>query len=717
MSSRCGRQPLAEALTRRKEWVTPSPTRAPPQSTYSIIDTLSGLDGKIHQATRRTEERSPPHLPLPPPLPYAPTSTPFLRHVQILEESLLSACPRASWNIFKALHEDLRKTHLPPDTLRALLSKQIGRIDDSNGGAYVRWNNVVQVLEILGRMGVRGNREDLETTILKAIGVRGIRISKILNHDTLLSIWNALSEAHNGRLQNISAQARERWLLYRFMKVCRHTRQKQSESHALEVLREEWRQLASQGFFQHITLPVYVITVLHDECYRHLRDIMETMRVIHESGGIIPLGALRSIWRNHLELRLVDFDTPDIQTYQYMNQLVETNSTVYMDSFDTLVRDALRDTIIDHTGGVKATSLLLYLPFENSSNTPHLRGDSQPSYEKALNTARRRIKYIPTYPTEDQAPHIVTALGFGAVVVKDAINQGEIISDYVVVTVFRGFKYLPEWLRTDERYARRIESALLLLVRSLRSQDKTMKQWQSTWPTILETLGSYSSTKEIMSQSMLLYRQMRTAKSTDYTDILSAFRRDQFRTSPWRDEPRRKTLDRPWLTMELYVDAVRAGERELDGIRNAIVHRLSDMQNPVYLRHLRIAATRYRNSDEVRYIVLDSLHDAIDLCQSSELVMGLYEIASGISLPKDSASVKILHLLVRKMKELGDEVHRQFAISRVEAEWERGVKLSRSGMETLVLLVDGVHQGKSMEARVEALEDALATKQRLGNTV
>ncbi|KAJ9096342.1 hypothetical protein QFC21_005162 [Naganishia friedmannii] len=699
MSARCGRRPLAEVLTRRREWIT------------TVIDTLSGLDGKINQATRRTEERSPPHLPLPPPLPYAPTSTPFLRHVQILEESLLSPCPEASWNIFIALHEDLRKTHLPPDTLRALLSKQVGRVGHAVGEINIRWHNVVHILDIMQSMGVRGNREDLETIISKAIDVGGTRKTKKLKYDILLSIWNALSEAHTGRLQSITPRARERWLMYRLRKCRPQAKQKPSESHVLGALRAEWRQLAVQGFFQRITLPFHVATILFEDYRLHIKEIMETLRLVHDNGGIITLEA-RSVWREHLESRLADFDTPDIQTYEYMTQVMGTDSMARMDPFDALVRDALHEAIADITGGVNAIALLLYLPSESTGSTRQLEGSSQASYEKALHFARRRIKRIPTQPTEEQAPHVVTTLAFGAVIIKDAINQGEPISDHLVVTVFRGFKYLPGWLRTDDRYARRLQFALVLLMRSLRRRNRTLKQWQSSWPTMLEALGGYASTKEILSQSIWLYRQMQTAKSTDYAGVLAAFRHDRLRNADWEDQPR-KTLDAPWHAMELYVDAIRAGARNLDGTRTAIVHRFSGMRNAAYLQHLRTTATRYRGSDEARPIVLELLHDAIGECRSPDLITGLYDISSEISTPTDSALAETLDLLISKMKELGDEAHRQFAINRAEVEWERGVRLSRRGMETLVLLVNVDTRESSIDAKVERLAQALATGERL----
>ncbi|KAL1408535.1 hypothetical protein Q8F55_005347 [Vanrija albida] len=65
-----------------------------------------------------------PHLPLPPPLPYSPDSQPFLRHLQILSLALLSSNADESWDIYQALHPDLRPA-IPDDVFVSLVTCQI----------------------------------------------------------------------------------------------------------------------------------------------------------------------------------------------------------------------------------------------------------------------------------------------------------------------------------------------------------------------------------------------------------------------------------------------------------------------------------------------------------------------------------------------------------------------------------------------------------------
>lgn len=68
--------------------------------------------------------RTVPHLPLPPRLPYSPTSSPFLRHVAILQESLTSPDNDSSWQIFDSLDLSLHQ-HIPIDLLQQILCHQL----------------------------------------------------------------------------------------------------------------------------------------------------------------------------------------------------------------------------------------------------------------------------------------------------------------------------------------------------------------------------------------------------------------------------------------------------------------------------------------------------------------------------------------------------------------------------------------------------------------
>lgn len=669
------------------------------QQSSTLLDTIAGEDPRKANAFRRHEDRAPPHLPLPPTLPYQPTSTPFRRHLQILEESLLSSSAEPSWEIFTALHEDLRRRHLPPDTLRALLGKQVEGISSTGRNQARQWKKIREILEILDECSVLARPEDLERIVVAGIDEQGKRTAgKYLKTDQVHAIWNSLVTIHANRLHNISLSARERWLhfgLSRSKTYRAGTNRGEIHHDVQSELRAEWLRLASQGFFKGMTISRQLLQAFHGDYLAHVKDILETLRVIHENAGMVPLDAVRFVWGNHLEDRITTFELPDPEVYRFLAETLGTETTTPR-SFDALSRDALQHAITQVTGNCETTALSLYLPFDKVA----VDSDGSCSFEEAFHTTRRRIKQLPTQPTESQTPTAVTSLGFGALLIKDAVGKGVDIPENLVVVMARGFKYLPTRIRTDERYASRLHSALLLLFQSLRRQDKSLKRWIAAWPIMLDAIAGYSTDsngRNMLPQTMVLYRQMRKQKLPEHLDCLSAFREDFSR----------KVLDCPWLALELYADAIASGAEENPATRAAIVFRIATLNNSGHLRRLRTEVTRHRGRDP-NSTVLGILHGAISTCESPEHALLLYEML------KDSDAVgKALELLLAKMQELGDYGQRQRAVSFVEDAHSKGICLSRDGLETLVGLLDGQTAEADVNRRVEVVEDALRTNKRL----
>lgn len=669
------------------------------QQSASLLETIAGEDPKKANTFRRHEDRAPPHLPLPPTLPYQPTSTPFRRHLQILEESLLSSSAEPSWEIFTALHEDLRRRHLPPDTLRAILAKQVDGISVGGRSQGRQWKKVREVLEILDECGVLGRPEDLERIIIAGINEQGKRTAgKYLKANQVHAVWNSLVAIHAHRLHNISLPARERWLLFRLSS----SKNQRVETNRGEIhhdvqseLRAEWRRLASQGFSKGITISRQILQAFAGDYLSHVKDILETLRIIQQNAGMVPLDAVRFVWGNHLEDRITTFEPPDPEVYRFLAETLGTETTTPR-SFDALSRDALHHAITQVTGNCEMTALSLYLPLDKVAV---VSGPSC-SFEEAFHTIRRRIKQLPTQPTESQTPAAVTSLGFGVLLIKDAVDKGVDIPESLVTVISRGFKYLPPRIRTGERYAPRLHSALLLLFQSLRRQDKSLKRWITAWPLMLDTIAGYSTDsngRNTLTQTMIFYRQMRKSNLSEHLDCLSAFREDVTR----------KVLDYPWLALELYSDAIASGAEDNPATRAAIVFRIATMNRSSHLRRLRTEVDRHQGRDP-NSTVLGILYDAISTCESPEHALLLYEL-----LKDSAAAAKALELLLNKMQEVGDCGQRQRAVSLVEDAYSKGICLSRDGLETLVGLLDGQAQEGDVNLRVAGVEEALRTNTRL----
>jgi hypothetical protein len=664
-----------------------------------LLETIAGEDPKNINAFRRHEDRAPPHLPLPPTLPYQPTSTPFRRHLQILEESLLSSSAEPSWEIFEALHEDLRRNHLPPDTLRAMLGKQVEGIAGAGKNQAWQWKKVAEILEILDGCGVLARAEDLERIIIAGIDEQGRRTAgKYLKADQLQSIWNSLVAIRSSHLHSISLSARERWLLFC---ISRAKRQRMG-NHRGEIhhdlqseLRSEWRRLAPQGFFRGLAVSEQLLQAFHGDYLAHVKDIIETLRVVHQHGGTVPLDAVRFVWGNHLRKRVTSFEPPDPDVYRIIAATLSTD-TPAPGSFDVLSRDALQQAISQVTGNVQETALSLFLPSDKIT----IHTDESRSFEQALHTTRRRIKHIPTQPTESQTPSVVNSLGFGALVVKASVVEGVDVPESVVTVIFRGFKYLPRRIRTDERYAARLTSALVLLVQALRQQDRTLKRWMGVWPVMLDAIAGYSTDRHgrvALQQTMFLYRLMRRRNLPEHGACLAGFRNDLFH----------KVLDFPWLALELYMDGVGHATEDAATTRAALVFRIATMSNQKHLRRIRNTIDGYitgEKSSTVRGIV----RDAIGTCESPAHALSLYEM-----IKERDSSAEALSQLLAKMQELGDIGQQQQAVCLVEDAYSKGIRLEKDGLEMLVGLLDGQESEVDMKRRVEDVEEALRSQKRL----
>ncbi|KAI5451807.1 hypothetical protein NCC49_001453 [Naganishia albida] len=677
------------------------------QQPSTLLETVAGEDPKELTSFRRHEDRAPPHLPLPPTLPYQPTSMPFRRHLQILEESLLSSSAEPSWEIFEALHEDLRRRHLPPDTLRAILGKQVEGIAGGGAGkrqARQQWKKIGEVLGIVNECRVRAQPEDLERIIIAGLDAQGKRTAgKYLGAEQLEAVWDSLVALRSGQLDSISLSVRERWLLFR---ISRAKKQRTGGANRGEIahdvqsdLRVEWRRLASQGFFKGIRVSTQLLQAFQGDYLVYVKDIIETLRSVYRNGAAVPLEAVQFVWGNHLEERITSFEPPDPGIYRFIADSLGA-PTPLPGSFDALSRDALQYAITRVTGNVQEAALSLYLPSDQVTTLT----DDKRSVERALHTARRRIKHIPTQPTVGQTPTVVTSLGFGALLVKEAATRGHPIPENYVTVIFRGFKYLPARIRGDERYAPRLHSALVLLVRSLREQDRSLKRWMDVWPVMLDALAGYVAMdphgrRDVLPQAMFLYRQARRRKCAEHLDGLSLF----------RGEVTPKVLDFPWLALELFVDHVASSATEgVAPIRAAIVFRIATINNPRYLRRLRHTIEGYLAGGDEDATVLGIVYDAVSTCESPQHALALYEMV------KDrSPSAEGLARLLRKVQELGTIEQRQRAIDLVGDAYGRGVRLSRDGMEALVRVLDGQASGMDVDGRVRDVEEALRSDKRL----
>lgn len=176
---------------------------------------------RSHPGTPYSHTRSP-HLPLPPTLPYSPSSVPFKRHLAALETSLLSSDPEDSWSVLQALHPDLLE-HLPVDTIRSIINLQ------SQAGEHA-WKRCRAVWWSLQKSGRKALWPDHLQLILRCGLKHAIRHgSNTATGLAIRNIWQDLLSTIEAR--NISVDIRKLWLQYHVEVDKRRGRAKGTDSY------------------------------------------------------------------------------------------------------------------------------------------------------------------------------------------------------------------------------------------------------------------------------------------------------------------------------------------------------------------------------------------------------------------------------------------------------------------------------------------------------
>ena len=554
--------------------------------------------------------------------------------------------------------------------------------------------------------GICPKSEDLENVIVAAVDDRGRRAaSRHFTHGRLAAVWASLAAIHGDRLQNVGLETRKRWLLYRMRKSSfepRHTCGTRKEK--FSKMRYEWQCLASNGFFKGFKISEMYLQGFRAEYLEHIEEILETLRTIHENGGIIPLDVLQHVWHNHLEARIRIFEPPDPQLHQFMDDISSSEQTA-SGTFDAALGESLAKATADLTGGVSVTALSLYLPSDKMQKYDLDRISSN-NFERALNLTQRRLKHIPRQPAGSQFSSIVNTLGFAALLVEDAVSKEIAISKSFVLAICRAFKYLPTEIREDPRYIQRLHSALLLLWQSLRQQDNSLKRWTNVWPAMLETISSYatgSGKRDLLSQTMFVYRRLQSQQDPAHLETLSVFRKSAVRT----------TLITPWISLELYADAIASGCAENPEVRELIVQRISTMNSPNSFRRLRSSIARdqsvFKTATKVSVI-----ENAISTSRTAECALKLYDILDATELVRGNTATKALGLLLERTVQSSDMEQRQQAVSKVEEAYSRGQRLPSAVLEKFLKVVVGRQIGETaMPSRLKALEAALIEGKRI----
>lgn len=219
-------RPIPPSQPSCSRWLTCSCCRSatyfsPNNAHASTRTTILTLPPPTPEIEEETGEPSNPiskahFLPLPPRLPYSPTSHPFRRHLEILSLSTLSDSPDESWRIYLSLHPSLRR-YIPDSQFRSLLSHQL-----SNDQPRARWIRSKELIEFGQKCGLE--IETLGIRIVLDAWKAGLAYMgdtemegeprKMLDH-----LWASLFILKKGNMSNINIKTRRIWLEYHLSNV------------------------------------------------------------------------------------------------------------------------------------------------------------------------------------------------------------------------------------------------------------------------------------------------------------------------------------------------------------------------------------------------------------------------------------------------------------------------------------------------------------------
>ncbi|WWD18542.1 hypothetical protein CI109_102995 [Kwoniella shandongensis] len=189
-----------------------------------------------------------PHLPLPPSLPYSPTSHPFRRHLEILSLSLFSS-PNESWSVYTALHPSLRQ-YIPDQTFRSLLAQQTRHEEPALG-----WHRAKVLLRLAKKC--RMELEDLgleDMTNILRLGLKRIledeNYGDEAEYKLVRRLWTVVTSMESD-LARVPRKIRRDWLRVQIARLQNRrkvqTRISTVENHSSTPMEEEVLNMVERG--------------------------------------------------------------------------------------------------------------------------------------------------------------------------------------------------------------------------------------------------------------------------------------------------------------------------------------------------------------------------------------------------------------------------------------------------------------------------------------
>ena len=405
-------------------------------------------------STRYEANLPPPHLPLPPPLPYSPNSKPFLRHVQILDQSILSRSPEHSWEIFSGLHPDLHSS-VPVGTISNLIRCQSG----SEVGK-ARSTRISQLLQIIRSNEIQLRTLDLERAMQHLLeDVKRQPVSPEILDNVMILLVQSLG----GRPERIDPTLRLNW--FKAAHAARIMQLRDIETfpgHGEEEMRSWIVDQAEKGYLRDVEMDGDLLRYRTKVPLigRRLKRSLELAAALTQNGNALVEQASSSLIAQHLLGRAKSIRMG----------VNEGNEAIvkFLDRLRGLSRQELADRIwskalVESTGGVIEVAWLLSVP-EEELDRVKMDGSKQ-DLKRAQSTVTHALGIIRAKDPE-QLHQVRQAAAVACIVVDKLCAARHPLSPSFAHSLFRLLSTRPQGGISDVRFYD-VRKAILHVVRRL----------------------------------------------------------------------------------------------------------------------------------------------------------------------------------------------------------------------------------------------------------
>jgi hypothetical protein len=446
----------------------------------------------------RIQSQAPPHLPLPPPLPYSRSSAPFLRHLQILHQSTLSSTSAHSWVVFEGLHPDLHDA-IPEGLLLDLIRHQC-----QEGNRSERISRLMILVDVAKSTGLRLPKVELEKTA-GAVLWR----TKTLDEEDIDLLHRLEQLLHNGtagRLDQIDVGLRSQWFQLTLKRYLDNAFQAQPSDYQSQVEKGRiWiRAWAAKGMLCGVDIKLQHLTfarVTQNLTNRIFKESLEFGSSLMDIEGLDVHRAVTDLLKHHIHMRArsqwLEVDRPNRVIASFLKSMDNARgSDAWIDALESL-------------GITKEIAMLFGIPSE-------LYDLAELGEKQQLNSSTQKILVHRLNDCNGnntvEIARTLNRLAVACMTMDQIVKQKTVLNSHFVKATFRVFQRMATFYE-DSSSNTDVRKALIFLTRRLMMlNDETILNLSvHAQRAVINALCRYSDNQAVM--NLLQHTYIRSRRS------------------------------------------------------------------------------------------------------------------------------------------------------------------------------------------------------------